>query len=93
MMKDAEILKNYEKTGMLQIIHILYTNGPLRASELQTKIICSNDPYYAARNELEDLDIITKTITNRSSYVLYTLTDRGKRIAEHLKAITSIISD
>lgn len=92
MIENIKTIEQLENRGVLQIILILSNEKKLRASPLQKKMKGSSDVYYKARDMLEDTGLITKQPEAIGSYVTYTLTDKGRKIAGYLEHIVDVLS-
>lgn len=93
MLNNIEKIKPLEQTGTLRILLVLKTNEEeeMRPGTIQKSIIISNDPYYTARNNLIDLKLIEKVNDKYKSVSYFKLTDKGKKVADHLIQILSLL--
>ena len=91
-MKETTKIKILEQTGVLRILLILNSNETsMRPSQIQKKLEISNDAYYHARNTLIDMELIEKTDDKYTSTSYFALTPKGKKIAECIDEIFSIL--
>lgn len=89
-MDDYPPIKKLEYRGILQIIIILHEKEML-ISHLQNTTGINNETLYKAKRQLQELKIIEEKPVEWTTYKPYRLTEKGKKIAEHLQNISEIL--
>jgi len=91
-MDAIKTIAKIEQKGSLRIILILSKENML-PSRLQNTVGVANETFYKAKRQLTELGIIEEKNIEWSTYKPFILTEKGKKIAEHLQTISDIISE
>jgi len=79
--------------GSIKVILYLYNVGSMRYSELLRNLIPSRSTLALTLRDLQEDKLVERRVkVTRPVQTSYTLSDKGKQVAEHLSAIKSLIS-
>lgn len=86
-------LKSLEQTTLVQILMYLEEHKEAKMTELMKELKSSQHPIYTALRILKELKLIEEEITSYPLRRLFTLTDRGVRVAGKLAEVEAILTE
>jgi DNA-binding PadR family transcriptional regulator len=82
-----------EQTTAIQILFYLLGNREAKMTELMHELRSSQHPIYAALNVLRELGLINEEVVPYPLKRIFTLTEKGRRVAEKLRDVEGILSE
>jgi DNA-binding HxlR family transcriptional regulator len=81
-----------EQAHALKILIILAAEGPMSRSVLYGRVISSNRTMMDRVNELMALGLVEDVLIDERPYRALQLTERGRKVAEHVAAIERVLT-
>ncbi|MEM2997180.1 MAG: winged helix-turn-helix transcriptional regulator [Candidatus Bathyarchaeia archaeon] len=87
-------LNSLEKRGALQILLHLHREGRATRTELRNHVDASMDTIYTALKVLMELGLVREESMDRFPFSVHvTLTEKGRRVAEHIAEVDEILAE